>query len=58
MNNERIKINETAYLDTYILHNSQEYNVGKKRPLVVVCPGGGYAFTSDKIGRASCRERV
>ena len=31
MNNERIKINETAYLDTYILHNSQEYNVGKKR---------------------------
>ncbi len=48
MNNERIKINETAYLDTYILHNSQEYNVGKRRPLVVVCPGGGYAFTSDR----------
>lgn len=48
MNNERIKINDTAYLDTYILHNSQEYNVGKKRPLVIVCPGGGYAFTSDR----------
>ena len=44
MINERIKINDTAYMDTYLLHNSKEYNVGKKRPLVIVCPGGGYAF--------------
>ncbi|RGC52853.1 alpha/beta hydrolase [Absiella sp. AM29-15] len=48
MINERIKINDTAYMDTYLLHNSKEYNVGKKRPLVIVCPGGGYAFTSDR----------
>lgn len=46
--NETIKLNETARIDTYILHHSKEYNVGKKRPLVIVCPGGGYAFTSDR----------
>ncbi len=34
--------------NTYLLHQSKEYNVGKKRPLVIVCPGGGYAFTSDR----------
>lgn len=45
---ERIKMNETAYIDTYLLRNSDEYNVGKKRPLVIICPGGGYAFTSDR----------
>lgn len=48
MKNERIQINETAYMDTYLLHASQEYNVGKKKPLVIICPGGGYAFTSDR----------
>jgi len=48
MINKRISINENAYFDTYLLHNSSEYNVGKKRPLVIVCPGGGYAFTSDR----------
>lgn len=48
MNIEKIYINETACMETYILNNSKEYNVGKKRPLVVVCPGGGYAFTSDR----------
>lgn len=48
MRNERVFLNDTAYFDTYLLHNSKEYNVGKKRPLVIVCPGGGYAFTSDR----------
>lgn len=48
MHTEKIRLNDTAYFDTYLLHNSQEYNVGKKRPLVIVCPGGGYAFTSDR----------
>ena len=48
MVNERVFLNDTAYVDTYLLHNSKEYNVGKKRPLVIVCPGGGYAFTSDR----------
>lgn len=45
---ERIKINDTSFFDTYLLNNSKEYNMDKKRPLVVICPGGGYAFTSDR----------
>ena len=45
---ENIKLNETASFDTYLLHNSKEYNVDKKRPLVIVCPGGGYTFTSER----------
>lgn len=48
MKHERIKLHEHAHFDTYLLHASQEYNVGKKKPLVIVCPGGGYAFTSDR----------
>lgn len=48
MINKRINLNNTAYIDTYLLKNSKEYNVDKKRPLVVVCPGGGYGFTSDR----------
>lgn len=48
MQHERIGLNQTAYFDTYLLHQSKEYNVGKRRPLVIVCPGGGYAFTSDR----------
>lgn len=48
MQTKRIRINDTAYFDTYLLHNSKEYNRGKKRPIVIVCPGGGYAFTSDR----------
>ena len=48
MNHQRIKLNETAYFDTYLLHASQEYNVGKRKPLVIIAPGGAYAFTSDR----------
>lgn len=45
---QTIPLNETAHLDTYLLNNSNEYNVGKKRPFVLVLPGGAYAFTSDR----------
>lgn len=45
---QEIFLNETAHLDMYILNNSNEYNVGKKRPFVLVLPGGAYAFTSDR----------
>lgn len=48
MISQKIDISNTACLETYILNNSQEYNVDKKRPLVLVIPGGGYAFTSDR----------
>lgn len=32
----------------YILENSAEYCSDRKRPAVLICPGGGYAFTSDR----------
>ena len=32
----------------YILENSAEYCRDRKRPAVLICPGGGYAFTSDR----------
>ena len=39
---------ETADLYTYFLDNSIEMNINRKRPVVVICPGGGYAMTSDR----------
>lgn len=38
----------TAKLTTYFLDNSPEMDADRKRPVVLVCPGGGYAFTSDR----------
>ncbi|MDO5291920.1 MAG: alpha/beta hydrolase [bacterium] len=37
-----------VYFDTYIQENSVEMGDKKKRPAIVVCPGGGYSFTSDR----------
>lgn len=37
-----------SVLTTYILDNSEEIRPGFKRPSVVICPGGGYEFTSDR----------
>ena len=34
-------------LTTYIISPSEEFEI-KKRPLILVCPGGGYAFVSDR----------
>ncbi len=38
----RIDISDTAYMDTYILSGD------KPRKAVVICPGGGYGFTSPR----------
>lgn len=35
-------------LTTYLLSNSDELQPGVKRPMIVVCPGGGYCFLSDR----------
>jgi acetyl esterase/lipase len=35
-------------LTTYLIENSQELNNGKLRPMVIVCPGGGYSYLSDR----------
>jgi acetyl esterase/lipase len=36
------------YLTTYALNSSNQYQVGKLRPAVVICPGGGYGYTADR----------
>lgn len=38
----------TGKLVMYLLDNSQEMRPQQKRPLVLICPGGGYAMTSDR----------
>lgn len=43
---------DTAKLYTYFLDNSPEMDVHRARPVVVICPGGGYAMTSDREGEA------
>lgn len=35
-------------LYTYFLDNSAEINSNRVRPVIVICPGGGYAMTSDR----------
>src|SRR5690625_256993 len=42
------KDNEQVYLSTYVLENSDEFHTIKKRPAVIVCPGGAYLGTSDR----------
>lgn len=37
-----------AKLYTYILERSAEMRPDRKRPLVLICPGGGYVMTSDR----------
>ncbi|MDE5910421.1 MAG: alpha/beta hydrolase [Lachnospiraceae bacterium] len=41
-----------AKLHTYILDNFEEIDANRRRPLVLICPGGGYEFTSDREGEA------
>ena len=44
-------INNNFYqptLTTYIMQNCAEYSEGRKRPLVIVCPGGAYFFKSER----------
>src|ERR671927_1270602 len=40
--------NPAVFLSAYVLENSPEFQTGNRRPAVVVCPGGGYFFTSDR----------
>lgn len=39
---------ETAVLYTYLLDNSPQIDPNRKRPFVIICPGGGYEYTSDR----------
>ena len=38
---------DKAYLSVYLISHSEEINI-RKRPLIIVCPGGGYCFVSER----------
>ena len=40
--------NSEAIISAYIPENSEEININKKRETIIICPGGGYEFTSDR----------
>ena len=44
---KRLK-NSDAVISAYITANSKEINLNKKRETIIICPGGGYEFTSDR----------
>lgn len=37
-----------AELTTYLLDSSDQIDASRLRPMVLICPGGGYHFTSDR----------
>ena len=41
-------LSNTASLELFPVHNSLEYNVGMRKSLVLICPGGGFIFKSDR----------
>ncbi len=43
-----VREDSQAYLESYLLHNSREFQTDTRRPAVIICPGGGYQFTSDR----------
>jgi len=45
---EIIHNNEKAEFYTYIIDNSPSIDPDRKRPMIVICPGGGYVHTSDR----------
>lgn len=55
MKSETIRLypgREDVTLTTYVLEDSHELLNGRKRPAVIVCPGGAYLFCSDREGEA------
>lgn len=41
-----------AFLTTYVIENTPEIDINRQRPAVLICPGGGYEFTSDREAEA------
>lgn len=53
MRNQSFVLDENrpeVVLETYLLRSSDQYQVGQKRPAVIVCPGGAYQWLSDREG--------
>ena len=52
MISEKIYISKerNAYIETYLIEDSTEFHPGITRPVVVICPGGGYSYHSPREG--------
>lgn len=48
----KTKAKTKADIHTYFPDNYDEIDSSRTRPLVLICPGGGYAFTSDREAEA------
>ena len=63
MIHEKITIQVPGYshqaeLYTYFLGRSPEMRPERKRPLVLICPGGGYVMTSDREAEPVAMKRL
>lgn len=47
MHTETIAV-DNAQLEIYLLKESQEFQTGKSRPAIIICPGGAYLGTADR----------
>ena len=50
---KKIRLNtqiEDVTLQTYIPDASSDYQKARKRPAIIVCPGGAYQFLSEREG--------
>ncbi|AXQ78953.1 alpha/beta hydrolase [Streptococcus chenjunshii] len=54
MIHDKVYLNEskTAYIEVYSLDSDISYNVHKKRPAMIICPGGAYLISAIKEGEA------
>lgn len=50
MKYQTIRLNEYATLTCYILDPEISYHVTRKRPAMIICPGGGYLMLATKEG--------
>lgn len=48
MKKDKIKLNFDGILETFIMDSQISYNVYKKRPAIIICPGGGYMIHATK----------
>lgn len=52
MFHKKIELNDTAFVEAYIPDPIISYQVNRKWPAVVICPGGGYMVSAIKEGEA------
>ena len=48
MLHQRFDLTATGYMTTYILDDSDQIQLGRRRPVALICPGGAYLRTSDQ----------